>query len=890
MANDRPKLPVGVAPQPTRDHDMIGSTLGPFQVVAKLGEGGMGEVYRALDTNLKRPVAIKLLPASVASDADRLARFQREAEVLALLNHPNIAQIHGLETSTGVTALVMELVEGPTLAERIAQGPIPVEEALPIARQIADALEAAHEQGIVHRDLKPANVKVRADGSVKVLDFGLAKAIEPASALRASAGQVGGLTPSMSPTITSPAMTQAGVILGTAAYMSPEQARGKPVDKRADVWAFGVVLFEMLTGRRAFPGEDITDTIVSVVSKEPDWKALPASTPPALRSLMGRCVVKDPRNRLRDMGDARIALADVRHEPAWPADRADGSRSSPRRERVLAAVALLFAFTTIFAFLRPLFAPAPPLPPTVRFEVLPPKGMTVASGPTLLSPDGRRLAFVAASPSSRAIAVRSLDSSTAQVLAGTETTAAAPLTFFWSDDSQQIAYFADGKLRKIPATGGPSQVICTLPAAHSYMGTWSKDGVILFGAGGENSNTLFRVQASGGQPVPITQPGAKPEYLDVPSFLPDGRHYLAWNGSEAAAYVGSLDSNERRPLPGVTSPATYSSGGYLIFGREGSVVAQHFDLGRLQLSGDVLQIAEAAQDLPSASTTGALAYRPGIVTDSQLVWLDRTGNRLSVESLTGSLQAPNLSRDGKRLAIERTDASGTDVWVIDLVRGTNTRLTDDPGDDSRPVFSQDGTRVAFTRGHGIFQKSSSGTGPEERLADGETTDWSPDGQFISFIKDGQLWALPLAGDRKPMALVETKGNDRRGRFSPDGRWIAYESDFSGRLEVYVQQFPPTAERVQVSANGGGSAYWRSDGKELFFRAPDGKIMVVDVTPGSTFQVSAPRVLFNVDGVINNGRFVVSPDGQRFLLPIRTQGQAEGITVILNWASGLKNPT
>ena len=851
----------------------------------------MGEVYQALDTNLKRPVAIKVLPASVAADPDRMARFQREAEVLAVLNHPAIAQIYGLETSAGATALVMELVEGPTLAERIAMGPIPLDDALAIARQIADAIEAAHEQGIVHRDLKPANVKVRPDGSVKVLDFGLAKAIEPAAARHASSGQAGGLSPSMSPTITTPAMTQAGMILGTAAYMSPEQARGRPVDKRADVWAFGAVLFEMLTGRRAFPGDDITDTIVSVVSKEPDWSALPASTPRGLRALMGRCVVKDPRNRLRDIGDARIALAEVQNEPASSAVTPELPRPSRRRERVLATVALLFALTTAGALLRPMFAPGPPTPSTVRFEVLPPEGMLLGNGSVLLSPDGRRLAFVAGSTSSRVIAVRSFDSSTTQPLAGTEFTASGPFVFFWSGDSQHIGYFADGKLKKISVTGGSPQVICTLPASRGiggYQGTWSQDGVILFSATGADVTRIFRVPAAGGQPVAVGEAdSAKPESAGYPSFLPDGRHYLAWNERQSAAYVGTLDSNERRPLPGVTSPAAYSSSGYLMFIRESSIVAQPFDLDRLQLSGNAVTVAEVVPGLPSPSLTGAVAYRPGVSADTQLVWFDRTGKRLSVESLTGSLQAPNLSRDGKRLAIERTDVSGTDVWVVDLVRGTSTRLTDDPAADIRPVFSRDGSRVAFTRTDAIYQKASSGTGPEERLADGETTDWSPDGRFISFINDGDLFALPLFGDRKPIPLVETKGNDRRGRFSPDGKWIAYESDFSSRLEVYVQQFPPTADRVQVSATGGGSAYWRNDGKELFFNSADGKIMSVEVTPGSTFQASAPRVVFEVDGIVNNGRFVASPDGQRFLLPLRTQQASQGIAVILNWASGLK---
>ena len=483
--------------------------------------------------------------------------------------------------------------------------------------------------------------------------------------------------------------------------------------------------------------------------------------------------------------------------------------------------------------------------------------------------------------------MRSVDSSAVRVLVRADGGAGAPPIFFWSSDSQYIAYFADGRLRKVAVAGGPAQSIGNLPPASFYVGTWSSGGVILFSALTPKGWTLWRMPATGGEPAPL---GGAPAY--VPVFLPDGRHYLAMSptGEQTAeAFVGELDSAERRPLTGLTSPPKYSSAGYLLFERDGGLVAQPFDVSRLQLAGEPVLVAENLFDAfgqVSASLTGDIAFRESsLYRDSPLQWFDRTGTPIRSESLTGSLQAPNLSRDGQRVAIERRDASGADVWLIDLVRGTNTRLTDNPADDIRPVLSPDGTRIAFARDDAIYLKSSSGTGPEERLVDGEITDWSPDGKIITFIRESDLWAVPVDGDRTPTRIVQTNGNDRRGRFSPDGKWIAYESNFSGRFEVYVQRFPPTAERMQVSANGGSSAYWRSDGKELFFSGTDPTIMAVDVTPGSTFQAGKPVKLFDVPGIINNRRFVVTPDGKQFLMPIQP-AEALPITVVLNWAAGL----
>jgi hypothetical protein len=864
---------------------MIGRTLGSYRIVDKLGEGGMGQVLRAHDTKLNREVALKVLPDSFASDPDRLARFDREAQVLASLNHPNIAHLYGVEEAGATRALVMELVSGPTLADRIAAGPIPLAEVLSIARQIAEALEAAHERGIVHRDLKPANIKVREDGVVKILDFGLAKALDST--------QASGPDLTNSPTFTANA-TQLGMILGTAAYMSPEQAKGKAVDRRADIWAFGVVLYEMLAARMMFPSENVTETLAQVILKDPDWSSLPASTPRTLRHLLDRCLVRDPRNRLRDIGEARIAIQEALERPAAPEPGPKATGGSRRRELAIGAVALLFMLTTAALLVRAALTPAPKLE-TVRFDVFPPgTNSAVAVRWIELSPDGRHLAFSTTVPS-RGIFVRSLDSATARLVAP-EIGSSLPPIFFWSADSQQIGYFADGKLKKVQVAGGPVQVICTLPPALNYTGTWNADGVILFGAATKEGTRIWRASAAGGEPAPLHDgKSSTPAQAFFPTFLPDGRRYMAMapTGTDRRfeAFVEELDSTERRPLPGISTPPKYSSTGHLLFVRDGSLMAQPFDVGRLQVSAEPKLVAENMFDSIgqfSVSATGVLAYRlSGAFRESPLVSFDRTGQQLQSITLTGSLQAPSLSRDGRRVAIERTDPTGIDIWVIDLVRGTNTRLTDDPGPDIRPVLSPDGERVAFARGNTIYLKSSSGTGTEERLVEGEVTDWSPDGKFISFIRETDVWTVPLDGDRTAARLVQTKGNDRRARFSPDGKWIAYESDFSGRFEVYVQRFPPTAERVQVSVNGGGSAYWRSDGAELFFSASDQTIMAVDVKAGTSFQAGTPRRLFDVPGIINNRRFAVTPDGQRFLVPVQ-KAEALPITVVLNWAAGSSN--
>ena len=866
----------------------------------------MGEVYRATDSNLKRSVAIKVLPASVAGDADRLSRFQREAEVLAALNHPNIAAIYGFERTPEVSALVMELVDGEDLSVRIArlrapgasarQAGIPLDDALPIAKQIAEALEAAHEQGIIHRDLKPANIKIRADGTVKVLDFGLAKALD-ANAPRAAAEAMN------SPTLTVRA-TQAGMILGTAAYMAPEQARGKPVDRRADVWAFGVVLYELLSGRRAFEGDDISITLANVLKEDVDWDALPATVPSALRRLLRRCLEKDPKRRLQAIGEARIAIEEliagagneiVNVAPAVPI----GSNGLVWKiaAGTFAAAAIALGVVALRHFREPA-----PVREVVRFQIPSPDG-TEPSAPSI-SPTGRHVAFRTVQPStpgSGLIWVHSLESSTSWPLPGTEGLAGSP---FWSPDGLYLVYRLGNKLLRVPVAGGRPQPIADFPG--SFLGgSWGRAGVIVFGG----DQGLMQVAEAGGSPavlIPRDSSRSDGGFVAWPKFLPDGRHFVYASGSrEVEFYLGSLDRAQApkrlMAAPGANAISSYAPSSnpglaYLLFARPGALMAQPFDTRSLATAGEAIRIdADIDAEMSpwmSSSATGVLAYQSGRpLRKYQLTWLDRKGKTLGTEASPGNLQALSLSRDGKRVAIERRDSGNADIWVIDLSRGTTTRVTTDAGDDTRAVLSPDGGRVAFTRAGSMYQKSASGAGDEERLGEGETVDWSPDGRFLCFQKNGDLWALPLFGERTPILIAGGTFTERRGRFSPDGKWIAFESNVSGRYEIYLQSFPPTSDHMQiVSVDGGDSPYWRGDGGELVFRAPDNRIMAVDITPGPTPAPSVPRVLLQLPADAGNGRFVAMPDGQRFLVPLELGRVRPQIMITLNWLETLDRRT
>jgi Tol biopolymer transport system component len=903
---------------------VVGQRLGTYHVVSWLGAGGMGEVYRARDTDLGRDVALKVLPSTLLGDAERLARFEREARVLAALNHPNVGAIYGLANEAGVRALVLELVEGETLAEKLAHsrsGALPVTEALPIARQIADALEAAHEKGIIHRDLKPANVVITPASVVKVLDFGLAKLATVDGAL--SAGN-----PSRSPTITASG-TRSGLLLGTARYMSPEQARGHVVDKRTDIWAFGCVLYEMLTGHAAFPGATVTDTLAAIIDREPEWTALPVGLPQHIRTLLRRCLEKEPSRRLRDIGDARIEIDEAGAAPVEGGTRRAGSKVF--RALVIATGALL---VTTMALSAALYLRQPAIDTHVyRSTYLPPATPTAAPGARLaLSPDGRKLAFVAHAPDGGTVLwVHALDSLAAQPLAGTED-AVAP---FWSPDSRFLAFVAGGRLKKIDASGGP---VFTVAETAAGLGSWNRDDVILFNENlsVRDSSPLFRVAASGGTPSPVTtfDSDASETHHSFPSFLPDGRHFLYVRGNFPAVdtYVGSIDSNERTRLLDGWTNAKYAQG-HLLYVRGTTLVAQPFDATRLRLTGQPVPLAEhLVANVPgyqvgvfSVSDTGVLAFqaRASDEDESRLVWFDRAGHEIGVlgdRASYGNAPGVRLSPDGRRAAVSVKDVlwkvrtgsgsqprQGFDIWMFDIARSLRTRFTFGP-DSLSPIWSPDGSRVVFSsnrEGHfDLYQKAASGSGAEEVLLSDSVgkvpLSWSPDGRFILYYSppgtDGDVWALPLFGDRKPFPFIRTPFDEDLVQFSPDGRWVAYESNESGRGEVYVTPFPGPGGKWQVSAAGGMEPRWRHDGREIFFLAGTStetgtraakKLMAAAVrAEGSRFEVGPIQPLFDVRTPQGPGGLVydVSPDG-RFL--IDTVEEQVPITIVVNWPALLR---
>ena len=860
-----------------------GSRVGSYEVIDTLGAGGMGEVYRARDSKLGREVALKVLPDQFVSDADRLARFLREAQLLASLNHPNIAHIHGLEESAASRALVMELVEGVTLAERIANGPLPLEEASPIARQIAEALEAAHERGIVHRDLKPANVKVRDDGSVKVLDFGLAKALDPAAVSPAI---------SQSPTLSVHA-TQAGIILGTAAYMSPEQARGKSVDSRTDIWAFGVVLFEMLAGRRPFDGDEVSDTLASVLKTEPHWELLPGNLPAPMLRLLRRCLEKDRRQRLQHIGDARLELAETeRPEPV--AQNRTGLRGRERAVWVLLlAVAVAFA-----AFAGSRYA-ARPESPEMRVEVSTPDAPITFFA---LAPDGQSIAYSARSERGQQIWVRNLASTSARPIRGTE----GGEFPFWSPDGAHLWFFANYRLKRISVDGGTATTIgrALTPAG----GSWGPDGTILFVPA--DNGPVFATSETGAEPRRVTP--ARPIATRLPQFLPDGRRFLffASSGIEPpGVYVGQLGSDEISHVLGTDWPALYVPG-HLVFVRDSTLFAQQFDSNSLELSGPPQKLADdvtgglfAASIAVSAS--GTIGYRtgPGGRAPRHVTWFDRSGKRLQeVGDEGGFVSNPSLSPDGRQLAVQRTTGGNVDIWIIDLERNLSNRLTSHPAVESLPLWSPDGAQLAIGQsvtdgGPAVLRLDR----PSELTSLGITgvpgtkilTDWSRDGRFMMFKVANQengandLWAMTLDGERKSFPIANAGFDERDGQFAPDGHWVAFESDESGVPEIYVQRFPDPGQRRRVSTNGGTQVRWRADGLELYYIGPDEGLMAVPIVRrGDDISIGTPARLFTLSlapvRAISRQQYVASDDGQRFLAVESRGAPVPPVTLLLNW--------
>ncbi|MDP3718717.1 MAG: protein kinase [Acidobacteriota bacterium] len=910
-----------------------GTKLGPYEIVAPLGAGGMGEVYRARDTKLNRDVAIKVLLPSVANDPDRLARFSREAQVLASLNHPNIAHIYGVEEANGVTGLVMELVDGKDLSQRIARGAIPIDEALPIARQIAEALEAAHELGIIHRDLKPANIKLRADGAVKVLDFGLAKAMDavPGGQNFSSADHAEHLA--NSPTLAVHA-TEAGLILGTAGYMSPEQAAGKAVDKRSDLWAFGVVLLEMLTGRQTFGGETVSHVLAAVLKDDPDWTALPPQTPESIRKLLRRCLEKDRKRRIADAADARLEIDDALTEPAARSTAAAvPARRSRRRElagwglaAILAGVALTFA-------IRGFTAPAVETS-TARFLVAPPDGLMFHSNtfgrggwgsPLVVSPDGQRIALVLADGAgTQRLWMRTLDATAPRLLAGTEG-ASSP---FWSPDSRWIAFFSQGKLKRIAIAGGETQILCDTGAGGG--GTWSRDDVILFAPASSGESGLVRVPGGGGTPVPVTalDPTRGESNHLWPQFLPDGRHYLyvVRARESSGLYVGSLDSTDRTQLLGDQdlgdeySRVEYVAPGYLLFVRNRALLAQPYDAATRRVVGEVIQVADnVLKEGPgssafSASANGVLAFWGGAVPpDTQLTWIQRDGTVGETVGGPGPYLGLKLAPDERTVAVTRFEPDEkvlqVALWLIEVQRNTSTKFTFGTGAQN-PVWSRDSARIAFASPRGgppsLFQKPLVNVGPDSLLFQSPTssspTDWAGGRlvyQSLDPVTQWDLWVLPDAGTPTPTPLLRTPSNESEGRVSPDGRWLAYVSDESGAPEVYVTGFPSPLGKWRISASGGSMPEWRGDGNELYYEAPDHKLMAVPVDSqhaGSALKAGTPMVLFELPILplrasgYRRSQYSPAANGRRFLVRVPVRGGETGdppATVVLNWALGIR---
>ncbi len=875
-----------------------GTRLGPYEIVAPIGAGGMGEVYRATDTRLGRDVAVKVLPTHLSTSEEIRQRFEREAKTISQFSHPHICALYDVGREGDTEYLVMEYLEGESLADRLGKGPLPNEQVLRYGIEIADALDKAHRQGIVHRDLKPGNIMLTKTG-VKLLDFGLAKPLAAAGAQTISGASVMATEAQVSQPL-----TERGTILGTFQYMAPEQLEGGDADARSDIFAFGAVLYEMATGRKAFTGKSQASLIGSILRDDPaPISEVAPMLPPALNRVVKTCLAKDPEHRFQTAHDIKLQLewiAEGGSQAGLPAPVVARRKNREKLAWTVAAAALAAAAALGFGFWKR--TPAPKH--TMRFDVDVPADVTGLDAPKI-SPDGRTLAFDATDSSGKhRIWIRPLNALQAHALAGTENTKRP----FWSPDSKYLAFIADGKLMKVDVAGGPPQKICDAPTASD--GTWCPDGVILYD--GTGTDPIYRVPASGGVPAVMVkpEPSRKETQIGWPEILPDGKHFLymaiGQKTGDSTYRIASLDGKENKPFAPAQSMVTYVEPGYLLYLRDRTLVAQPFDGKTLKTTGEPIPVAEKVGTDSvglgrfSVSREGTLAYRTGEITD-RLVWVDRSGKELDAVGDPAQYHDPASSPDGKRLAYDLIDprTGKYDIWVRDLARNVSSRFSFSAGDAYCPVWSPDGTRIVYTVGNDMVEKAADGQGAEnpvgEKSEEGKfASDWSRDGRFIAFsvqAKDTKfdVWILPTFGDKKPYPFVKTSFAELWPEFSPDGRFLAYQSNESGRAEIYVQSFPGPGGKWQISAEGGFEPHWSADGKELFFRSPDQKLVAVPVTTGAAFEAGTPKPLFPVhlDLGQSRNRFMPSRSGDRFLLVATpARDTMAPTTVVLNWMADL----
>ncbi len=895
----------------------IGSSIGHYRIVLKIGAGGMGEVYKAHDSRLDREVAIKVLPLEMSSDEDRLRRFEQEAKATSALNHPNILTVYDIGEHDGSPFIVAELLEGGELRQRLDEGSIPLRKVTEYAQQIVSGLSAAHEKGIVHRDLKPENLFITKDDRVKILDFGLAKLRETSTNIHGSEDA------------TRRAMTDPGVVMGTVGYMSPEQVRGHAVDQRSDIFSFGVILYEMLSGSKAFHGDSVVETMNAILKEDvPEFDNENRKIPPSFEKLMRRCLEKKPEQRFysaHDLGFALEALSaptsssGTRLTPTSQAIVDEPAAGSAWLSRIAWAAAVLFLLTTLLMsalYLRRV----EPQNPTMRFSLTPPDKTSFADA-LAISPDGQQVVFVAIGAGGvTSLWVRPLASAESRQLAGTD----GAIFPFWSPDSRSIGFFAGSKLRKIDAAGGPSQTLADA-STDPRGGSWSPDGTILFSP--TTLVPLMRVPASGGSVSEVTalDPQSGQTSHRWPTFLPDGKHFIYFGrGSQSerqGLYVSSLDAKESKFLIPTSVTGTYTEAGgkgYLLFIRESTLMAQPFDAGKLTLSGEALPIVQGVSSFPGEAgptayaafsvAAGHLIYRTGDRQTTRLTWFDRSGKALEAVTEPGDYHEPSLSADGKKVLFGSMVGSAlTDIYLLDMSRGSTTRLTFSPENEGSSVFSPDDSQVVFfsTRsGIGDFyRKASSGAGNDELIMSGMNTpypdSWSRDGKYIVFETNGgaqtksDLWILPMTGEAKPFPYLNSAFQEAHAQFSPDGRWIAYTSEETGRPEVYVQSFPIGSGKWQISTNGGDQAQWRGDGKEIFYMTPDRTLMAVTINGGTTIDPARPEVLFQtsmpLSGILDDrNNYVPTRDGQRFMINnLADTVNSQPLSLVLNWAADIK---